>query len=404
MLTPEQKARQEIDKRLSAASWVLQNPDEFNRNAALGVAVREFQLTTGPCDYLLFVKGKAAGVIEAKKAGVTLSGVADQSDKYMGGIPDHLAKWDDRLLFDYESNGEETYFRNLRDPKPRSRRVFAFHQPETLLECLEAPETLRSALTQMPPLDTTGLRDCQIEAITGLEKSLAEDRPRSLIQLATGAGKTFTACSFSYRLIKHACAKRILFLVDRNNLGDQTLKEFQNYQPPGAAHRFTDTYIVQHLHSHRIDPDAKVVITTIQRLYSMLRGEELEPEDEEASAFETWQLEDGEITPISYNPKIPIETFDFIVTDECHRSIYGLWRQVLEYFDASIIGLTATPSKHTLGFFNQNLVAEYPYERSVADGVNVGYEIYSIRTKVTEDGGKVEVGSCRAGGGNCMAA
>lgn len=391
MLTPEQKARQEIDKRLSAAGWVLQNPDEFNRNAALGVAVREFQLTTGPCDYLLFVKGKAAGVIEAKKAGVTLSGVADQSDKYMGGIPDHLAKWYERLLFDYESNGEETYFRNLRDPKPRSRRVFAFHKPETLLEWLEAPETLRSALTQMPPLDTTGLRDCQIEAITGLEQSLAKDRPRSLIQLATGAGKTFTACSFSYRLIKHAGAKRILFLVDRNNLGDQTLKEFQNYQPPGAAHRFTDTYIVQHLHSHRIDPDAKVVITTIQRLYSMLRGEELEPEDEEASAFETWQLEDGEITQISYNPKIPIATFDFIVTDECHRSIYGLWRQVLEYFDASIIGLTATPSKHTLGFFNQNLVAEYPYERSVADGVNVGYEIYSIRTKVTEDGGKVEV-------------
>lgn len=391
MLTKEQKARQEIDKRLSAAGWVLQNPDEFNRNAALGVAVKEFQLTTGPCDYLLFVKGKAAGVIEAKKAGVTLSGVADQSDRYMGGIPDHLAKWEARLLFDYESNGEETYFRNLRDPKPRSRRVFAFHKPETLLEWLEAPETLRSALTQMPPLDTAGLRDCQIEAITGLEQSLAEDRPRSLIQLATGAGKTFTACSFSYRLIKHAGAKRILFLVDRNNLGDQTLREFQNYQPPGAAHKFTDTYIVQHLHSHRIDPEAKVVITTIQRLYSMLRGEELEPEDEEASGFETWQLEDGEITPISYNPKIPIETFDFIVTDECHRSIYGLWRQVLEYFDASIIGLTATPSKHTLGFFNQNLVAEYPYERSVADGVNVGYEIYSIRTKVTEDGGRVEV-------------
>jgi len=235
------------------------------------------------------------------------------------------------------------------------------------------------------------LRDCQIEAIHGLEKSLGEDRPRSLIQLATGAGKTFTACSFSYRLIKHAGAKRILFLVDRNNLGDQTLKEFQNFQPPGAANRFTDTYIVQHLHNHKIDPDAKVVITTIQRLYSMLRGEELEPEAEEGSAFETWENDEGEVQPLSYNPQIPIEMFDFIVTDECHRSIYGLWRQVLEYFDASIIGLTATPSKHTLGFFNQNLVAEYPYERSVADGVNVGYEVYRIRTRVTEDGGKVEV-------------
>lgn len=220
---------------------------------------------------------------------------------------------------------------------------------------------------------------------------MAADKPRSLIQLATGAGKTFTACSFSYRLIKYAGAKRILFLVDRNNLGDQTLKEFQNYQPPGAANRFTDTYIVQHLHSSQIDPDAKVVITTIQRLFAMLKGEDLDEEAEEGSAFESWQNGDGEVLPLDYNPQIPIEMFDFIVTDECHRSIYGLWRQVLEYFDASIIGLTATPSKHTLGFFNQNLVAEYPYERSVADGVNVGYEVYRIRTRVTEDGGRVEV-------------
>lgn len=392
MLGPEDKARIKIDQLLSAAGWTLQNPDEFNRNASLGVAVREFQLPSGPCDYLLFVDGKAAGVIEAKKGGSTLSGVAEQSEKYMGALPDHLAKWDDILIFDYESTDEEIYFRNMRDPKPRSRKVFAFHTPATLHSWLKAPRTLRAALQEMPSLDETGLRDCQIEAIKGLEQSLANDQPRSLIQLATGAGKTFTACSFSHRLIKHAGAKRILFLVDRNNLGDQTLKEFQNYQPPGTANRFTDTYIVQHLHSPQIDPDAKVVITTIQRLFAMLKGRDIEVEDEEASAFETWQTDDGEVPPIEYNPNIPIEMFDFIVTDECHRSIYGLWRQVLEYFDASIIGLTATPSKHTLGFFNQNLVAEYPYERSVADGVNVGYEVYRIKTRVTEDGSKVEVG------------
>lgn len=391
MLTPEQIARQKIDRLLIAAGWALQNPSDFNRNASLGVAVREFQLSTGPCDYLLFVDGKAAGVIEAKKTGVTLSGVADQSDKYMGGLPEHLAKWDDLLIFDYESTAAETYFRNTRDPKPRSRRIFAFHQPATLHAWLKAPKTLRAALSDMPPLDKSGLRDCQVDAIIGLEKSLAQDKPRSLIQLATGAGKTFTACSFSYRLIKHAGAKRILFLVDRNNLGDQTLKEFQNFQPPGAANRFTDTYIVQQLNAPRIDPDAKVVITTIQRLYAMLRGQEIEDDVDETSAFETWQTEEGEVPPLDYNPDIPIETFDFIVTDECHRSIYGLWRQVLEYFDASIIGLTATPTKHTLGFFNQNMVADYPYERSVADGVNVGYEVYRIKTKITESGGKVEV-------------
>lgn len=265
MPQPEEQARTKIDQLLTAAGWVLQDRDAFDRNAGVGVAVREFPLMAGPCDYLLFVEGKAAGVIEAKKAGVTLSGVVEQSHRYMANVPEHVARWDDLLIYDYESTGEETFFRSLRDPKPRSRRLFALHRPETLCEWLTQPETLRARLRNMPPLDPRGLRDCQVDAIHGLEASLAEDQPRALIQLATGAGKTFTACSFSYRLIKHAGAKRILFLVDRNNLGDQTLKEFQNFQPVGAANRFTDTYIVQHLHGHRIDPDAKVVITTIQR-------------------------------------------------------------------------------------------------------------------------------------------
>lgn len=391
-LTPEQQARIKIDKLLTQAGWIIQDKSEFNRNAGLGVAVREFQLMNGFCDYLLFLDGKAAAILEAKKEGTTLSGVSDQSLIYVKNIPPHVARWDDLLFYHYESTGTETLFCSLRDPKPRSRRVFAFHKPETLVEWLKTPKSLRGRLKEMPLLDETGLRDCQVKAIHGLEESLAQDKPRSLIQMATGAGKTFTACTFSHRLIKHAGAKRILFLVDRNNLGDQTLKEFQQYEPPGTGRRFADTYIVQQLQSNRIDPDAKVVITTIQRLYSILRGQELSVEDEEKSAFEIWENDEGEMLPIAYNPKVPIETFDFIITDECHRSIYGLWRQVLEYFDSYLIGLTATPSKHTLGFFNQNLVAEYPYERSVADGVNVGYEVYRIQTHVTASGGKVDSG------------
>ncbi len=388
-LSPEQQARQQIDTLLVKGGWVIQDRANLNRNAGTGVAVREFMLPSGPCDYMLFVGGKAAGVIEAKKAGTTLSAVAEQSDRYMARLPEHLARWSDTLIFDYESNGEEVLFKDMRDPKPRSRRVFAFHRPETLLEWVNAPESMRFRFTTMPKLDTTGLRDCQIEAVEGLERSLARGDQRGLIQMATGAGKTFTACTFSYRLIKHAGARRILFLVDRNNLGDQTLREYQQYHPPGTANRFAGTYNVQHLHGSHIDRDAKVVITTIQRLYSLLKGEVLDEALEETSAFETWAADEGEIPPISYNPDIPIETFDIIVTDECHRSIYGLWRQVLEYFDAHIIGLTATPSKHTLGFFNRNLVAEYPYERSVVDGVNVGYEVFRIRTRITEGGGTV---------------
>jgi type I restriction enzyme R subunit len=310
----------------------------------------------------------------------------------MEELPPYLARWADQLIFHYESNGEETLFRDTRDPNSRSRRVFAFHQPETLQRWLKEEDTLRARLRELPELDSAGLRDCQIDAVRGLEASLATDQPRSLIQMATGAGKTFTACTFSWRLLKFAKARRILFLVDRNNLGDQTLKEYQNYDPPGSGRKFDKTYIVQHLHANRIDPDAKVVITTIQRLYSMLRGEELDEAAEEASAFEVWANDDGEIRPVPYNAGIPIESFDFIVTDECHRSIYGVWSQVLQYFDAHLIGLTATPSKHTLGFFNQNLVAEYPYEQSVIDRVNVGFEVFRIRTRVTEQGGRVDAG------------
>src|SRR5712691_6325997 len=388
-LTPEQRARETIDALLRAAGWIIQDNADFNRNAGGGVAVREFVLPNGPCDYLLFVGGKAAGVVEAKKSGVTLSGIADQASKYMVKLPDHLARWADHLAFDYESTGDETYFRDTRDPKPRSRRVFAFHKPQTIHAWLREDDTLRRRLQQMPPLDKAGLRDCQIDAIKGLDASLAKDNSRALIQMATGAGKTFTACTFSWRLLKYAKAKRILFLVDRNNLGDQTLKEYQNYDPPGSGRKFDKTYIVQHLHANRIDLDAKVVITTIQRLYAMLRGEELDESLEEGSAYEPWSNEEGELRPVAYNADIPIEHFDFIVTDECHRSIYGLWRQVLEYFDAHLIGLTATPSAHTLGFFFKNLVAEYPYEQSVVDGVNVGFEVFRIKTKVGEEGGLV---------------
>ncbi len=387
---PEAIARESIDRLLEAAGWVLQDRDQFDRTAATGVAVREFPMASGPCDYLLFVGGRACGVIEAKKEGTTLTGVAEQTTRYARGFPEGLAHWDRHASLEFESTGTETLFLDHGDPKPRSRHVFAFLRPETVLGWMQSRDgTLRERLTRLPPLNETGLRQCQIDAIRGLERSLAEARPRALIQMATGAGKTFTACTFSHRLIKHSGAKRILFLVDRNNLGEQALKEFQNYHPPGTANRFTDTYIVQHLAGNRIDPDAKVVISTIQRMYSLLRGRELDATDEDASAFERDAGADGELPPLAYNPEVPIESFDFIITDECHRSIYGLWRQVLDYFDAFLIGLTATPSAHTLGFFNQNLVAEYPYEQSVADGVNVGYEIFRIKTRVTEEGGTI---------------
>jgi type I restriction enzyme R subunit len=390
-MKPEEKARQNIDKLLEMAGWKLQDLKELNLGASFGVAVREFPLSSGSADYLLFVDRKAVGVVEAKPEGVTLSGVAEQSEAYLRGIPANLPHIQEPLPFAYESTGTETFFRDIRDPAPRSRRVSSFHKPETLGEIISQKDTLRAMLRNMPPLLTEGLRDCQIEAIRNLERSFAEAKPRALIQMASGGGKTYTAVSFVYRLVKFANAKRVLFLVDRSNLGRQTKKEFQQYITPDDGRKFTELYNVQHLTSNVIDPVSRVCITTIQRLYSMLKGEaEFDAELEEQSFFD---ISPGEAPKeITYNPKIPIETFDFIITDECHRSIYHLWRQVLEYFDAFIIGLTATPSKQTLGFFNQNLVCEYSHERAVADGVNVPYDVYIIKTEITGKGSRVEAG------------
>lgn len=366
MATPEEEARKLIDAQLEASGWVIQDRQAMNRKASLGVAVREYPMATGPCDYLLFVDGKACGVVEAKPEGTTLSGIVDQSLRYQHKPPEQLAHWGDPLRFDYEASGSEIQFSDLADPDPRSRRLFAFHRPETLLDWLKVGSSLRARLKGLPPLDTHGLRDCQIEAIEGIEQSLGKDQPRTLIQMATGAGKTFTAANLSYRLLAHGQAKRILFLVDRNNLGRQTLKEFQAFRPHGTGRLFTELYNVQRLGSAGFDKDAKVVISTIQRVFSQLSETELTEEDEEASSFERSA---GPPKVVSYNPDFPPETFDIVIVDECHRSIYGTWRQVLDYFDAHIIGLTATPSVHTLGYFNSNIVAEYPYERSVADGV-----------------------------------
>jgi len=391
-LDPEERARQQIDQVLVKAGWRVQDRDELDLGAALGVAVREFPLESGFADYLLFVDRKAAGAIEAKPAGATLSGVAEQSGKYITSLPPNIPHVQLPLPFAYESTGIETFFRDVRDPTPRSRRVFAFHQPDALHGWLSAPETLRGRLGLMPPLIRDGLRACQIEAIVNLEHSLAEARPRALIQMATGSGKTFAAVTLAYRLVKHADATRVLFLVDRNNLGRQTFNEFQQYVTPEDGRKFTELYNVQRLTSNTMDPVSRVTITTIQRLYSMLKGErEFEAETEELSLFEIAPTGEAPMEVV-YNADIPIETFDFIITDECHRSIYNLWRQVLDYFDAFLIGLTATPSKQTLGFFRQNLVTEYPHERAVADGVNVGYEVYRIQTRITEEGSKVEAG------------
>jgi type I restriction enzyme R subunit len=320
---PEQKARREIDCHLTAACWIVQSIRDLDLTAGRGIAVREFQMKSGFgfADYLLYLDRKAIGAVEAKAEG-TLSGVEAQTAKYAAGLPINLPAHMRPLPFLFESNGNVTYFTNGLDPIPRSRKIFNFPRPETLWELASQPSQLRARVRELPPLDDSALWKVQAKAIRSLEKSFADGHSRALIQMATGSGKTFTSVTVAYRLLRYANAKRILFLVDRSNLGKQAEDEFGDFEPPDDPRKFPQLYTIQRLRTNSINPAAKVVITTIQRLYSMLKGEtEFDPGNEEGSGFDSAKPWQGEPPDVVYNGGIPPEFFDFIVVDECHRSI-----------------------------------------------------------------------------------
>ena len=388
---PEQIARDNIDKQLVACGWIIQDKKKFNLAAGLGIAIREYQTDIGPADYVLFVDKKAVGIIEAKREeeGIRLTTVEEQSSQYANAKLRLLNN--DPLPFVYESTGEITRFTDYRDLKPRSRNVFTFHRPETFVQWLSQPKTLRTRLHDIPALPEEGLRDCQITAINNLEKSFKDQRPKALIQMATGSGKTFTAITAVYRLLKYAKAKRILFLVDTKNLGEQAEGEFRAFTAKEDNRLFTELYGVTRLSSSFIPDDSQVYISTIQRMYSILKETDLDESAEEENPNET-RFEPKEAIPVGYNEKVPIEFFDFVVIDECHRSIYNLWKQVLDYFDVFQVGLTATPDNRTFGYFNQNLVSDYGYEKAVIDGVLVPYNVFTIETQITKNGNKISLG------------
>jgi type I restriction enzyme R subunit len=389
--TPEQKARDRIDTMLAEAGWLVQDKTRIDFNAGPGIAVREYQTDIGPADYVLFAARQALGVIEAKPEtwGQNITTIEEQSQGYAGARLKWIAN-DSPLPFVYESTGTLTRFTDGRDPKPRSRELFGFHRPQTLLAWQQQPASLRARLQTLPTLDHHGLRTCQSRAIDSLEASFRADRPRALIQMATGAGKTYTAITAIYRLLKHADARRVLFLVDTRNLGEQAEQEFMAYRPSDDNRKFTELYNVQRLQSAHVARDAQVCISTIQRMYALLQDRALDPAAEQTHPAELAQPK--EPLPVVYNPGLPIEFFDFIIIDECHRSIYNRWRQVIEYFDAFLIGLTATPDNRTYGFFHKNVVSEYSHEQAVADGVNVGSEVYLIETERSRDGGLLQAG------------
>lgn len=389
-MTPEQEARIVIDEKLKMSGWQVQNVNQLNLLAGLGVAVREFPTSTGPVDYVLFINGEPVGVIEAKKssAGENITVVEEQSSRYANST----FKWinrDHSIRFAYEATDKLVKFTDYKDIKYRSRKVFSFHRPEYLESLLQASDTIRNNMKHFPPLDPVGFRDCQINAINNMDVSFADNRPRALVQMATGAGKTFTAITEAYRLLKYGKMNRILFLVDTKSLGEQAEREFLAYTPSDDTRSFSQLYGVRRLKSSYIPNDVQICISTIQRMYSILKEEDLDELTEEESFNEYVTADSKAPKEVVYNEKYPPEFFDCIIIDECHRSIYNVWQQVLTYFDAFLVGLTATPDKRTFAFFNENVVSEYRREQAIIDGVNVGEDIFLIETEVSQKGGHI---------------
>ncbi|MEU5953606.1 DEAD/DEAH box helicase family protein [Streptomyces sp. NPDC047525] len=399
-----------VEAALAASGWRVYGPGDRE----LGVAHEAVRSPVSPSLVLftLYVHRRLCGIVAAGPAQGDeqdlLDTAAEQAARVAGRHAERAWRGAQPLPFQYATNGATWRFRNALDAEhldgtpaadspqggARSRRVFAPHQPATVERWMREAErkpttpTFRARLRKLPTtrLDHKRLRSAQYKSIKLLEKSLARDDQRSLIQMATGAGKTYTVVQSSYRLLRHAEARRVLFLVDRNNLGKQAYNEYRDFVPLGAKTPLHEQMPLRLFSKGAVADSDKIVISTIQRLWCKLSGIPVPAEDDESFESERADRLAGSVASVGYCPDLPPDFFDVIVVDECHRSIYGRWRPVLEYFDAHVVGLTATPIQQTFAFFDNNLVSQYPYEQAVADGVNVDYDIYKIGTQITQQG------------------
>ena len=388
-MTPEEKARVLIDQLFADAGWQVVSREEYSADIS-AAAIEEGILQGGKeADYLLFINGMAIGVLEAKKETTDVSSdkVTSQAENYTRLLLPFYKTWSKPLPLVYTSNGHVVLFRDHRDPDGGFIPMKRIHTPKEICQILG----IEDAFAGLPTLKKKGLRDCQFEAITALEKSFKAGQNRAYMVLATGAGKTYTACMASYRFLSYTPMRRVLFLVDRNNLGKQAEDEFGKFRLTENGDAFNTIFSVERLKTKTIPQGTNVVISTIQRLFSLLKGEDIVETDDD-------EHYDGDDTPgpviaLPENPTLPRDFFDLIIVDECHRSIYGSWRSVLDYFSsARMIGLTATPAPETKAFFNYNRVINYNLDRSIADGVNVDYRVYRIKTRATTDGGAIRDG------------
>jgi type I restriction enzyme R subunit len=378
-----QTRKEIIDKKLRQCGWEV---IPYVRNITIPfnpVAVTEYPTKSGPADYILYVKQKPIAIVEAKRPSTDPYPWLSEAQRYARDFtssPFNFGEY--KVPFIYSTNGHKIWFQDLRNVEGRSRKVFQFHTPDALLEMLSYDDSSAREFLLTVENDNVFLRYYQKDAIDAIEKALLENKRKMLVAMATGTGKTITAASLIYRLLKSRMSKRILFLVDRRELGNQAEDKFGGFEPEIGL-KLDKIYKVDNVKESEIPKSADVYICTIQRMYSILKGREAIEVGIESDDPWEWDRED---TPVEYNPNIPIDTFDCIISDECHRSIYNKWKIVLDYFDSVQIGLTATPAAHTYAYFDQNLVYTYPFEKAVKEGYLVDFDVRNIKTDITMSG------------------
>ena len=392
-MLPEEKARVKIDKQLRNAGWDIISRNEYLPNST--TAVKEaLMVGNTESDYLLFVDGKAIAVVEAKREENPLGDeVKKQAEDYAVSPQTWYALWFEKLIpLVYMANGNKIYFKNMLVEDSEYEELSQMHSPKKMLQIIGK----KSEYGALPLLEKRGLRDCQYKAETKLEESLKLGNKKNLAVLATGSGKTYLACLASYRLLNYTKTKRILFLADRNNLAKQALSEFSLFDRTENMQQMGNLYTIKRLRKEN-DVNADIVISTIQKLFAVLTGQTIQDgnEDEEDELAKKNEENDSkEVVELGNDLKLPPDYFQLIIVDECHRSIYGKWKKVLDYFSgATVLGLTATPTPEAYAFFNNNIIENYKYEDSIVDGVNVPSRIYRIITDVTAHGGTIEQGA-----------
>jgi len=375
MKRSKMEAATAIEVWLRAAGWAIQDADDLKIPKSGGMAARALPLTRdyGRIDFLLYVEGKAAGFIEIDTESHVLPGVDPFAEKYRRGLPIILPVHTRPLPFLYQSNGVQIRFMNLFDSEPHSRPLFAFHRPDTLKAWLEdgmigsLPRDMaaadsfehgrRGATLQerlwinMPPVEEEGLSLEQCDAIAALERSLRKNNSRVLIQMKDASRRKATALHLIDRLLRFADARRVLFLVNSANIDREVHHAFQEYRSPYLKAASTSIHPVQ-LIADAIDTSAKVCITTLPRMQSLLNTASRPKPTEALSPEEIFET----VAPLQYNPDLPIETFDIVVIDTCNASLTRHFRRVLDYFDAYVIGLTAEADEATLALFDGNVV------------------------------------------------